>query len=234
MTVARLAGLLTAFALSLLTGHQTMAAPSGGEDTCGRLVQVLLDDTGSFEQALPPAIQEAKRLLLGLGAGDCFLVRAIRDQSYGANNDIVPLRRFPLTRRTIDAAHRREQHLMKREMAAALDAVVGERRAGATDLWQALYAASFTFRSVDARQPELHIFSDLKDNRRLRPRSLPLRLADVKVRLLVLRGDRDSPEAFEGRIEEWRRVLLDAGTTGLTFAELSRSGQGASMNGRRR
>lgn len=234
MVKIRLIGFIAAFALSLAAEPVAGAASAGGPESCGLLALALVDETGSYTRDLPEAVQEAKRVLLRLGPGDCFLARAIRDQSYGANNDIVPLLRLPVARRTIDAGHQRQLLLLKRTAAAALDGRLDLKPAGATDFWQALHAASLMFRNTESRERELHVLSDLKDNQRLRPRSLRLRLDGVKVRLVVPRGERDTPEAFEGRIESWRRVFLEAGATAVIFAELPRARQTISATGRTR
>ncbi len=234
MMKIRLVGLIAAFALCLAAAPVAGAPSAGGPESCGLLALALVDETGSFAQDLPEAIREVKRLLLRLGPGDCFLARAIRDQSYGANNDIVPLLRLPRARRSIDAGHQRQLLLLKRAAAAALDGRLDRKPAGATDFWQALHAASLTFRNTESRERTLQVLSDLKDNQRLRPRSLPLRLDGVKVRLVVPRGERDTPEAFEGRIESWRRVFLEAGASAVTFAELPRAPQRISATGRTR
>jgi len=206
--------------MSLLALSATPPAEAAREEgACGRLVMVMPDLSGSFSAHLPAAVSEIRRLLLGLGPGDCFLARGISGDSFGVSNDIVQLERLPMPRRTIDAAHRTEIVLRKRRIVERLDGILQLKPASRTDIWQSLYSASVTLQNLSARQRDLYLFTDLDDNRNLRPHGLPLRLDGVTARLVVPRRNQDTFESFQARIKIWTERLIKAGAA-VAFNEL--------------
>lgn len=203
-------------ALAILIASSAMAGggPVGsGTDTAAppdRLVIVLVDVSGSCAAAIPDALALGRRIIAGLQPGDALAVRTITTASWDNANDVVPFLALPKPRRTVDAANIRVCNALKRDAAARLQALSQAKRASATDVVQALQAASLTFQMSQANSRTLHIVSDMRDTAG-KGSLRGLRLDGVEAHLWIPRDAADDAASFGARLAEWEARLVEAG-----------------------
>lgn len=204
------------------------SALSGERAPCKRMVLVLVDASGSFQDHRLAAVEETWRLLQEMEPGECFAARAIGAESFGSNNDLVPMLELPPARGSMDLATRQRAARVKKAAVADLRRFLELAPARRTDFWQALYAAAFTFRTESPEAKELHVMTDLLDTRGLRG-NVELDLAGVEASLLVPRRAVDDAQSFESRVATWTKILQDAGAADVKLDELSgrSSGRGS-------
>lgn len=225
-TAKTASGLLGAIAILIASSAMAVGGPGGsgtGTDMPpARLVVVLVDVSGSCSAAIPDALALGRRIIAGLQPGDALVVRTITTASWDKANDVVPFLALPKPRRTVDAANIRVCNAMKRAAAARLEALRQAKRASATDVVQALQAASLTFQMSQANSRTLHIVSDMRDTAR-KGSLRGLRLDGVEAHLWIPRDAADDAASFGARLAEWEGRLVAAGAH-VTAHELVKAG----------
>lgn len=201
--------------LSVLVPQSVQAALE--EDrACRQMIYALLDRSGSYQEQHPKAVEDLKRVVARLQAGDCLVLKSIGAESFGDQNTLLPPLELPPSSRPFDPAHRRSLAQRKIQALKTLEELNRKPMEPSTDLWCSLYAAS---RILQHRQGKKHLllFTDFRENRwRKSCRSLRLDGVTVEARLIP-RFQNEDPAVFERRLRFWVQAFKEAGAASVAF-----------------
>lgn len=216
VSAARKGGRRWLLAACLIGASLTLAHGIGiahaREAACQTMTVLLIDITGSFNKWRPAAVDAGRRVIAGLRAGDCLVVRTIGSRSF--DDAALPVVRLPISNRPIDPAMQRRVAQLKAQAMTRLEAVRHMPPAGFTDIWGAVLAAGETLAAVQVGDRSLLIYSDLEDNVGLKANSVPLRLDGVRVTAAFIPRQGD-PAAFRRRIGRWATAFQEAGAASV-------------------
>jgi hypothetical protein len=189
------------------------------EMPCRSMTMLLIDITGSFNKWRSTAVDEGRRLIATLRAGDCLVVRTIGSRSF--DDAALPPLRLPTSSRPIDPGLQRRIVQLKAQHVTRLEAVRHMPAAGFTDIWGAVLAAGETLGAVPVADKALVIYSDLEDNIGLRTKGgTPLRLDGARVTAAFIPRQGD-PVAFRRRIGKWAAAFNEAGAASVALYDTS-------------
>jgi hypothetical protein len=183
------------------------------EQMCQRVFYTLLDLSGSYEAYRAKALEDLKRLVVTLRAGDCFILKSIGQESWNDKNTLLVLK-LPVSSRPIDPGHQRRLTQMKAQAINRLETLKTAPKDPYTDFWCSIFAASKAFQK-SASEKHLLSYTDLLDNQR-RQECQKIRLEGVSVTVSLIPHGND-PAAFEKRIDLWEKAFKSAGASQVQF-----------------
>lgn len=209
-------GLLVLGVVLALGAGRAVAGSPQEPWTCSRLVYALLDLSGSYAALRERAVEELKRVVVGLRPGECLILKSISHESWNDSNTLLGLR-LPPSPRAIDPGHQRRVAQAKSQALLRLEGLKGKPKDPYTDLWCSLFVASQALQHGTGGK-ELLVFSDFRDNQR-RKACQQLRLQGVTVTgRLIPRGE--DPAAFDRRIRFWASALRQAGAAAVALHDM--------------
>jgi len=175
-----------------------------------KLIAVLIDNSGSFDNYLEKSLQNSINYLNSLTAGDALTVFLIDSESLSRKEPPVYFM-MPASQTTIETRQYRSQvKKMKEEVAEKILNIRSKRRSSYTDIAGAISRVS-TFLSSEQflnYDKYLLIYSDMQDTKR-RDLLSGSSLKGVSVRLLYV----DLTEKTQKSVEAWKKKLLELGAS---------------------
>ena len=200
-----------------------LAAGCDDESRYDQAICVLIDQSGTYADQAPEVVRILKREVLpAMEPGDTLLVVRIDGESYEKDNLEALV--------TLDARPSRA-NAQKLALAQKLDelAAAGEP-ARYTDIPGAMMLASEYLRELESGSRVMLVFSDLEED--LAPGTQRKLAADeftgvwiAAMNVKRLGSDNADPEVFRGRLADWQRRALQAGSLGWrTFLDPTQLG----------
>jgi hypothetical protein len=185
----------------------------------GKVVLVLLDQSGSFKH-IQPSIHKICRVVDGLQAGDIFVIRSIDSSSFEDQSDLLCLT-IPKSNKPIDPQHHKLISKIKTQVKRQLQKLK-KREAARTDIWGAIYGASRFLGSYPDSDKYLLIFSDLEDNQGLKGSSDALNLSGIKLKALFVSRTKHVDD-FDKKVKIWASAFKEAGAESVEILDPTKS-----------
>ncbi|MEW6687183.1 MAG: vWA domain-containing protein [Candidatus Edwardsbacteria bacterium] len=170
-----------------------------------RLIVVIFDNSGSFEQERKEALQRLYEVIETIEIGDEFYSLLITQNSFSD-------KRLQFLQSDYETGIESKMQFFKhkQELKSKLAATINSSKTAKTDLIGALERAQIIFSSKeDSRfRKLLVIFSDLSHNTANKLSTLSL--AQVDVLVLFVSSDKESYESSQKQIEKWKQIFKQA------------------------
>jgi hypothetical protein len=173
-------------------------------------VYMLLDTSGTYVKEIGKAQQIINYLLANLNSGDSFAVAKVETRSF-SEKDIIAKVTFD---RRPSFANQQKRAFMQTIARFVNDSPKGSAY---TDITGALIQGAEFLNEANPGSKTILIFSDMQEDlQKGTIRDFPIKLNGIRVvavNVTKLRTDNVDPRLYLGRLERWKKRVLDAGAS---------------------
>ena len=197
--------------------HPLAVLADDGRPTNG--IVLLIDVSGSYDNARPAAVELADRKLVDeLDEGDC--VAALKVGARGFTDREIFADCLSASDKPIDSANVFRNRSKKDEWRNKIRHISLMKSEGGTDIEGSLASAAILLQSLKSDQKWLIVFSDLKNNIEIKMPAGEM-LKNVAVRVYCFPKDGFTPSDYFRRIELWTKYFKRHGVSDVRFYSIA-------------
>lgn len=204
MVKARLILLLLGLVLAL-TGCVDKKSQARG-------VYMLVDTSGTYTKQMKNARHVVNYLLGTLNPGDSFAVARVKSRSF-TEKDIIA----KVTFNKVPSRMNVQKKQFKKKFDRFTRKMRKSKGSAHTDITGGIIQGAEYLREAGAGRKMIVIFSDMQEELdKVTIRDFPIKLTDIKfiaLNVTKLRADNIDPRRYLGRLENWKKRLLEAGAS---------------------